>query len=182
MRTGTGPPGGAPTPDGAARDAEVVVRPVVETDFQRWLPLWQGYLRFYREPLPDSTTRRTFERLVHRDEGMVGLVATRRAGSTGGAGRDAELLGLAHLVFHASTWTTSSYCYLEDLWVVPAARGARVGDALIEATYRVAGGSGAVRVYWQTQQYNGPARSLYDTVATPTSFVVYEHHLPGTTS
>ncbi len=33
---------------------------------------------------------------------------------------------------------------------------------------------GADRVYWHTQQYNGRARSLYDQVGHPTSFVVYE--------
>lgn len=175
MSAGTEVPADASGP-GAARGADVVVRPVLEDDFELWLPLWQGYLRFYREPLPDSTTRRTFERLANRDEGMVGLVATDAGPAGGGSG----LLGLAHLVFHASTWSTSTYCYLEDLWVDPAARGARVGNALIEATYRVAAEAGAARVSWHTQQYNGPARSLYDTVATPTSFVVYEHPLPPT--
>jgi hypothetical protein len=34
-------------------------------------------------------------------------------------------------------------------------------------------GSGPASVYWLTQEYNGPARSLYDTVAHRTSFVVY---------
>ena len=33
---------------------------------------------------------------------------------------------------------------------------------------------GAGRLYWHTQEYNGRARSLYDQVARPTSFVVYE--------
>ncbi len=33
---------------------------------------------------------------------------------------------------------------------------------------------GTSRVYWHTQQYNGRARSLYDVVGHPTSFVVYE--------
>jgi hypothetical protein len=31
---------------------------------------------------------------------------------------------------------------------------------------------GPASVYWLTQEYNGPARSLYDTVAHRTSFVV----------
>ena len=33
---------------------------------------------------------------------------------------------------------------------------------------------GADRVYWYTQQYNAPARSLYDVVGHLTSFVGYE--------
>jgi hypothetical protein len=30
------------------------------------------------------------------------------------------------------------------------------------------------RVYWQTQQFNGAARSLYDKVGRLTSMAVYE--------
>ena len=36
---------------------------------------------------------------------------------------------------------------------------------------------GASRVYWTTQPFNGPARSLYDAVARLASFVVYGHDL-----
>jgi hypothetical protein len=43
--------------------------------------------------------------------------------------------------------------------------------------YAVARDRGADRVYWQTQQYNGAARSLYDSVGRLTSFIVYEHDL-----
>jgi hypothetical protein len=32
----------------------------------------------------------------------------------------------------------------------------------------------AAKTYWQTQQYNGRARSLYDQVGHVTSFIVYE--------
>jgi len=36
---------------------------------------------------------------------------------------------------------------------------------------------GAVKVYWHTQEFNGPARSLYDLLAKRVSFVVYERDL-----
>jgi GNAT superfamily N-acetyltransferase len=58
--------------------------------------------------------------------------------------------------------------------VAPSARGHDVGRALLEAVGRAARERGADRVYWHTQQYNGRARSLYDQVGRPTSFVVYE--------
>ena len=77
---------------------------------------------------------------------------------------------------HSSTWSRQPKCYLEDLFVAPAARGHDVGRALpllaVKAGRRRA--EGADRVYWHTQQYNGRARSLYDQVGQPTSFVVYE--------
>jgi len=33
---------------------------------------------------------------------------------------------------------------------------------------------GADRLYWHTQEFNGAARSLYDTLAARTSFIVYQ--------
>jgi hypothetical protein len=40
--------------------------------------------------------------------------------------------------------------------------------------YEEADRRGAAKTYWQTQQYNGRARSLYDQVGHVTSFIVYE--------
>jgi len=33
---------------------------------------------------------------------------------------------------------------------------------------------GAARMYWHTQEYNAPARALYDEVARRTSFIRYD--------
>ena len=96
---------------------------------------------------------------------MFGLLALDDAG-TG--------IGMANCVVHASTWSRQPKCYLEDLFVDPAARGEDVGRALLEAVKEAATARGADPVYWHTQQYNGRARSLYDQVGRPTSFVVYE--------
>ena len=38
-------------------------------------------------------------------------------------------------------------------------------------------GLGAERVYWHTQEFNGAARSLYDSVGQLTSMVVYEREV-----
>jgi GNAT superfamily N-acetyltransferase len=81
---------------------------------------------------------------------------------------------MADCVIHATTWSRRPTCYLEDLFVAPAARGQDLGRALLEAVKEQASARGSGRVYWHTQQYNGRARSLYDQVAHPTSFVVYE--------
>jgi GNAT superfamily N-acetyltransferase len=77
-------------------------------------------------------------------------------------------------VLHASTWSRRPYCYLEDLFVAPVGRGHDLGRALLEEAKRASEERGAGRLYWHTQQYNGRARSLYDQVGRPTSFMVYE--------
>ena len=82
-------------------------------------------------------------------------------------------IGLAHVLFHRSTWSTGWYCYLEDLFVDPARRKAGTGRALIEAVYALADARGCERTYWVTQEFNTTARSLYDQVATRAPFVQY---------
>ncbi len=148
--------------------AAVNVRRLRTEDADRWRELWDGYLSFYRADLPEEVTARTFERLCDGDETMVGLVAV---------DSDDRPLGLAHLVYHPATWTSSNYCYLEDLFVDRGRRGTGISRALFDAVYAHARESGASRVYWHTQQFNGAARSLYDKVGRLTSFVVYEHAL-----
>ena len=141
------------------------IRSLEQADRDDWLALWSGYLDFYRAELSEATTGATFERLTGDQAELFGLLAVDDAGHG---------IGLAHCVVHASTWSRQPKCYLEDLFVAPSARGGDVGRALLEAVKSAAAERGAPAVYWHTQQYNGRARSLYDVVGHPTSFVVYE--------
>ena len=110
-------------------------------------------------------TEATFRRLCEGTDGFFGLLAENDDGGP---------VGLAHAVFHPATWTTGTYCYLEDLFVSRGGRGSGAGRLLIEGVYEEADRRGADRVYWHTHQDNAPARSLYDAVAHATSFVVYQ--------
>jgi GNAT superfamily N-acetyltransferase len=144
----------------------MTIRELRGEDYQGWLELWSGYLRFYRVGLAERVTQTTFERLCDAaGGGMFALVAL---------DADGQHVGLAHSVVHPSTWALQGYCYLEDLFVAPAARGGDVARGLIDATALVARERGVERLYWHTQQFNGAARSLYDTVGRLTSMVVYE--------
>jgi len=140
------------------------VRALRPEDRAAWEPLWEAYLAFYRKSLDPAVTDAAFWRLAHERDGTFGLLAT----------EDDAAIGLAHVVTHPSTWTSTRYAYLEDLFVSHAARGTGAAKALFEAVYARADGLGIERVYWHTQEFNGAARSLYDQVGHPTSFVVYE--------
>lgn len=142
-----------------------MIRPLTAADFAPWEQLWLAYLRFYRADVANDVTAATFRRLCDQTDGMIGLVAVDDQGA---------LVGLAHLVFHPSTWSADPYCYLEDLFVAPAVRGTGTAAQLLEAAFAEAHRRGAARTYWETQEFNAPARSLYDKVAHRTSFVVYE--------
>src|SRR5580692_5943953 len=142
----------------------IVIRELKRQDHDGWMELWTEYLRFYRVELGEQLTAMTFARLCDASDGMFGLVAV----------ADGEqLVGLANSLVHPSTWSIAGYCYLEDLFVTPRARGGEVAKGLIDAAAAVARDRGVERMYWHTQQFNGPARSLYDSVGRLTSMVVY---------
>jgi len=149
----------------------VSVRFVARSDFQKWLPLWDGYNAFYGRAgataLPRAITERTWSRFFDGYEPVHGLVAE----SCG------ELLGLGHYLFHRSTTLIEPICYLQDLFTAEAARGRGVGRALIEAVYREAQRAGSPRVYWQTHETNRTARALYDRLAEHQGFIVYRKQL-----
>ena len=142
----------------------MIIRAIRPDDRENWQPLWQGYLDFYRAVLPPEVTEQTWAALVAGDSAVHGLLAE----------QDGQLIGFAHLILHPTTWASSPSCYLEDFYITKSSRGRGVARQLIEAVYRFADESGAARVYWLTQEYNAAARSLYDTVAHRTSFVVYQ--------
>ena len=134
-----------------------------------WSPLWKGYQRFYEVDIDGDTTDLTWRRLMDPSEPMFVL----------GALRDGALVGIVHFLFHRSTWTAGDYCYLQDLFTAPDARGAGVGRALIAAVCERATAQGASRVYWLTREDNATAIALYEKVALRTGFIQYRIGLPA---
>lgn len=156
----------------------LAIRPLAAGDRTAWEPLWAGYLAFYGASVTPATTDTTWARFHDPDEPMHALGAFESAeGGQPADGRQERLVGIVHLVFHRSTWTTGNYCYLQDLFTAPEARGRGAGRALIEAVYERARAAGASRVYWLTQDGNATARALYDTVADHPGFTVYRKAL-----
>ena len=86
------------------------VRFVERSDFDKWLPLWDGYNAFYGRSgptaLPREITEMTWRRFFDGYEPVYGLVA-----ESGG-----ELLGLTHYLLHRSTTLLEPLCYLQDLF------------------------------------------------------------------
>lgn len=44
----------------------IEIRPVVAADHPAWLPLWQGYQRFYMTEIPAETSAVTWQRFLDR--------------------------------------------------------------------------------------------------------------------
>ncbi len=140
------------------------IRPLRATDEADWRRLWTGYLAFYQTTVPETVYASTFARLLGDDpQDFSALVAE----------SDGRLLGLTHYLFHRHAWKIENVCYLQDLFVDPAARGTGLGRQLIQAVYARADAAGAPAVYWLTQDFNAEARQLYDRIAKVTPFIRY---------
>lgn len=86
------------------------------------------------------------------------------------------MVGIAHYLFHATTWS-GEICYLQDLFTAPGARGLGVATALIHAVGEAARRREAVKLYWMTRDNNLTARALYDKVARYKGFIRYDYSL-----
>lgn len=143
--------------------ADLVIRPINPGERAAWEPLWQGYLTFYESQVSPETTDVLWRRLHDPGEPMFVL----------GAFSGGRLVGIAQYLFHRSCWTIGDYCYLQDLFVVPEARGVGAGRALIDAVEQAARAHGASRVHWLTKEDNHAARALYDKLADRSGFIQY---------
>jgi GNAT superfamily N-acetyltransferase len=149
----------------------LLIRRAVPEDFDRWLPLWEGYNAFYGRSgataLPNEVTQAVWRWFFAADEPIHALVAE----------SNGELLGFAHYLFHRTTASIAQTCYLRDLYTGAAARGMGVATALIARVGDEARSAGSPNVYWQTHENNRVARKLYDKVAERSGFVVYQKPL-----
>lgn len=143
----------------------VEVRRLEAGDYREWEALFRGYHDFYEATVADDVYPLAWSRLLSREAGT----------HDGFAAFDAEgaMIGIAHTLFHQSTWVKTGHVYMQDLFVKPASRGTGAGRALIEAVYAHADSLGAERTYWLTHESNTTARQLYDRVAKSSGFLQY---------
>jgi GNAT superfamily N-acetyltransferase len=139
------------------------IRAALPSDEPAWRQLWQGYCEFYETALPAETTNRTWKRILDPDSALMCVVAE----------VDGRVYGFAHCVVHEATWEIQPVCYLEDLFVAPAARGHGLGAALIEWLRNAMRAEGWARLYWMTRRDNAQARALYDRFTQADDFVRY---------
>ena len=139
------------------------IRSALPSDEKTWLELWRGYLDFYEANVSDEVTRRTWQRILDPDSAIMCVLAE----------LDGLVVGFAHCVVHENTWETQPVCYLEDLYVAPAARGHGIGAAMIDWLRNAMRAEGWARVYWVTREDNAPARRLYDRFTQADGFVRY---------
>ena len=144
----------------------MVIAAVHAGDYDDVLPLITDYQRFYGVAAPDDARNRTFFTRFLEDGG---------AGCILGARRHGRLVGYACLYYTMSSVEAEDIVVMNDLYVVPDARGGGVGRRLIEATTEVARSRGVGRLRWSTALDNRRAQRLYERMgAERTSWFEYQ--------
>ncbi len=75
---------------------------------------------------------------------------------------EGDVIGFAFYFFSYSTWNGRCCLYLEDLFVVPEARGKGAGIALMSALSKIAIAAECRRFVWQVLDWNQPSIDFYE--------------------
>lgn len=142
----------------------VNIRAAKAGDRNAWGGLYKSYAAFYGVAQTEDMRDRVWEWLMDPAHEVDGLVAE----------VDGVLVGLAHFRPFARPLAAGVGGYLDDLFVNPDARGAKVGEALISGVQDEGRKRGWGVVRWITADDNYRARGLYDQVATRTGWVTYD--------
>jgi ribosomal protein S18 acetylase RimI-like enzyme len=141
------------------------IREAADGDFHDWLKLWAEYCARSNVTIPESVTHRTWQRIINPSEPMGCLIAENE-----GKG----LLAFCNYVLHPNTFSAKSCCYMEDLFVSPAARRQGIATALVQALIAKGRAEDWCRVYWITEGDNTAAQTMYDRLGTRTGHVRYK--------
>ena len=132
--------------------SDVSIRAAFPSDAQTILDFIVGLAEFENEPR--STVEATVQSIRRDGFGEDRLFETLIAERAG------EPIGMALFFPHYSTWTGTPALYLEDLFVVPEARGGGAGFALMRALAEIAEARGWKRLDLSVLDWN-PAREFY---------------------
>ena len=144
-------------------ESATTIRSALPADEAAWLKLWQGYCESGGVSPGADVTRRTWTRILDPDSAIMCIVAE----------VEGQVYGFAHCVVHEDTREMQAVCCLEDLFVIPSARGRGIATALIEWLRNAMRAEGWAQLYWQAREDNELARKLSDRYAPGNRFVRY---------
>lgn len=133
----------------------VSVRPATRADIDDLIPLYCGFMEHEQvTPPPDPELRRRLERLLDSESDDVIIAHS----------LDGEPLGYLQQRYFVSVWRPDHDAFIEDVFVLEAARGRRVGERLLEVAFARARERGVYRICLDTNENNLRGRGLYERV------------------
>jgi GNAT superfamily N-acetyltransferase len=148
----------------------VKIRPATRHDASALLDLVDGLAAYERLEPPDAAAR---ERLIEDAFGATPRFNVLLAEHDGNA------IGYAAWFETYGTFSARSRLYLEDLFVVPTARGLGAGLALFRACAAETLRRGYSRMQWQVLDWNQPSIEFYIAQGAEQSTGWLEYRLAG---
>lgn len=138
----------------------IVIRPIEDTDFGAWLPLWDGNNNGQRN---QGVTTSTWDRLTTANSGVYGL----------GAFKGSEMVGLLHYITHPVTGHIEPACYMQDLYVSDNHRRTGIASQLIKELAKVGQYKNWTRIYWFAESTDEAAQALYQKIGNKLDFTLH---------
>ncbi|MGH1404073.1 MAG: GNAT family N-acetyltransferase [Alphaproteobacteria bacterium] len=139
----------------------LIIRPLKEDDYEKWLPLWDGNNLGQRD---DAVTASTWARLCNPDNHMVnGLCAE----------MGDDFCGITHYILHNTTGQLNPVCYMQDVYVDPPHRRRGIGRRLVNRITEIGKEEEWARLYWLTQEGNLEAKAMYENFGIKLDFTFY---------
>lgn len=151
-----------------------IVRAVRTDEYDAWTRLYRGYAAFYDTATSDEHQLQVWS-WIHDDRSIECIVAVP-------VDLDGVEVGPPRGLAHLRTWVRPlrgvTAGYLDDLFVDPDHRGAGAVDALFDAMHRLAVEREWPIIRWTTADDNYRARTVYDRLATRTTWITYDMPAP----
>lgn len=147
--------------------SEFVIRTSKQEDNSQLLEIMNQYIvDFYKRPKPAEEELRGLIQFLHDSPS---------SGKQFVAEKDGKLLGFATLYFTFSTLRVKRSAILNDLFIVPEARGQKLGEKLFQACLSYTRDNDFTHMTWETARDNVAAQSLYEKMGGQLSeWLVYE--------
>ena len=117
-------------------------------------PLFDAYRRFYRKPADEAGARAFLQDRLRKRDSVILLALDEASGA----------LGFTQLYPAFSSVRMRPIWILNDLFVVPQARGRGVGHRLMEAAREQAQAAGVIALALATEKNNTLAKALYQSL------------------
>lgn len=143
----------------------ITVSSLKESDKQDWQTLYRAYAEFYKVPMEQSTLDTVWSWIHNEHKEFYALIAKDHKN---------QALGLMHFRAMPSPLRGSEVGFLDDLFVIPEARGTDVVEALYAELNNFGNQKGWPFIRWITADNNYRARNVYDKIAERTAWVTYQ--------
>src|SRR5699024_588232 len=148
---------------------DLTTRFVTADDKAEWRVLFDGYADFYKVARHDTKAEQVWQWLLDPDHVLEGLLTRDGAG---------QAVGMAQVRACPRSLGGCDIGFLDDMFVLPQARGSGAADALFDTRRDLAAARGWPAIRWITQHFNYRGRAFYDHYTDgPSDFIMYQWQL-----